>query len=93
MSHQKDQNITLPLIDIKTSSENIRSLRTYFDKGFRNGQYTLDDAERILEILNNLTKVNDNLDLYQKFIVMTSKKDPTNKQLVTDVKDYVNSSH
>lgn len=89
MSTNKDQSVTLPLIDIKMSAENIKSLRTYFDIGFKAGQYTLDDAERILEILNNLIKVNDNLDLYQKFIIMTSKKDQNKQLLPVDNKDIV----
>ena len=87
-----EQGVTLPLIDIKMANDNVKSLRVYLDKGFKAGQYNMDDAENILEILNNLMKVNENLDTYQKFIIMSSKKEKealAQKQLLIDNKDII----
>jgi hypothetical protein len=72
---KQDPGVTLPLIDVKIANENVRTLRNYLDKGFKSGQYNMEDAENIINILNNLLKINEHVDMYQKFMIMTSKKE------------------
>jgi hypothetical protein len=69
------EKTNLSLIDIRVANDNVKLIRAYLDKGFKSGQYSMEDAETIINLMSNMGKVVENLDIYQKFVVANMKKD------------------